>query len=154
MIRFLAVLLVGCVALTAGGRSSMVDDNTFFGITTTDKPSYTYWDYAECHQLCQVPCTRTVVHFKEQQIDMYNCVQLKVIKTSFIDNLKGGTFKNAIIVVVGVTVFIMLMIACGYYCCCNRREEDERFPGRDEFRELGPHDERKALNKGTSVIEV
>ncbi|KAF1746950.1 hypothetical protein GCK72_023408 [Caenorhabditis remanei] len=154
MIRLLVVLL-SLVTLSVCGRSSMVDDDTFFGITTTDKPSYTYWDYAECVQLCQVPCKRTVVHFKEEQlIDMYNCAQLKVIKTSFIDNLKGGTFKNGILIVVAITVSVMIIIACGYYCCCNKKEDDDRFPGRDEFRELGPHDERKALNKGSSVIEV
>ncbi|EGT59376.1 hypothetical protein CAEBREN_17061 [Caenorhabditis brenneri] len=153
MIRLL-VTLMGLVVLTSCGRSSMVDDDTYFGITTTDKPSYTYWDYAECVELCQVPCKRTVVHFKEQNIDMYNCVQLKVIKTSFIDNLKTGTFKKAIFIIAGVTFSVIILIVCGYYCCCNRKEDDDRYPGRDEFRELGPAEERKALNKGSSVIEV
>uniref|UniRef100_A0A1I7U082 CX domain-containing protein n=1 Tax=Caenorhabditis tropicalis TaxID=1561998 RepID=A0A1I7U082_9PELO len=158
MIRLLIFLLI-LVTMVACGRQSIVDDDTYFGITTTDKPSYTYWDHAECYQLCQVPCTRTVVHFKEQQIDMYNCVQLKIINTSFMENLKGGSFRNAIIIIVVVTFVIMILIACGYYCCCNRKDDDDdRYPGRDEFRphfsELGPREERKALNKGSAVIQV
>ncbi|CCD67929.1 Protein tipE [Caenorhabditis elegans] len=153
MIRLLLIALLSLVATTTCGRSSMVDDDTYFGITTTDKPTYTYWDYGQCQHLCELPCKWTIVNMPDdKKMDMYMCSQLKVIKASFIDNLKSGTFKSAIIVVVVVTISIMLCIACGYYCCCNRKEED-KFPGRDEFRELGPRDERKALNKG-SVIEV
>ncbi|CAI2357518.1 unnamed protein product [Caenorhabditis sp. 36 PRJEB53466] len=153
MLRVLVALL-GLAVLSECGRSSSmpVDDDAFFGITTTDNPSYTYLDYAQCQTLCEVPCKRTVVDFHNKKYDMYNCERLKVIKTSFIDNLKGGSFQNALIIVVAVTVSAMILIVCVYYCCCSRKDDDKYIRG-DEFRELA-HDERKALNKGSSVIEV
>ncbi|CAB3400637.1 unnamed protein product [Caenorhabditis bovis] len=115
-----------------------INDDEFFGITTTVAPSYTFANARTCYDVCAVPCTPTFVYFGEKQLSMFNCIRKKPVKVSMMDTLKSGNLLSTLILIGIVTVVVISCMTCIYFCCCNTRRPKRTGNQRvqdDEFRE-------------------
>ncbi|CAI5455076.1 unnamed protein product [Caenorhabditis angaria] len=170
LIQPIFLLLSIFVGFGECGKSRRISDDEYFGVSSPKPPpqTHTYDNYALCVDLCEIPCTQTIVHFGLEEKTWHQCTQLKKPEESFMDAMKSGSLLNTLIMILIITIVSILLIMCVYYCCCTRPKIEKKYGevGHEEFIEkLDPYhpqnhhnhhhtrDDRQTINKKSNVIE-